>query len=279
MGYADYNGPWGWSLNTGQNQTLSFIKSYVGSYTLRVETVTEDYSDFWSASVSCNNTGYSGSDLFKAIYFFDGDAASRLPYFNSIRNEISKFNSTQQAQRQSFNNEITSIVNSLNPGFFNKLHQKIYSSDLDTINAIIDEGAKLLEVAVINSSYNQYYQTAQSVAATIDTSLYNFETESGLNAYLVDYGNRVANSSSVRVPDQFGVFFAAVVAVAIWDAVAVVNYGVIVNAAAVAVVYAAVYVKTAFWPKKKPAPKPNKLQTEKFVGDVLKFISERGSGS
>lgn len=53
MGYANYTGPWGQSLNSPQTKTLSFLKSS-RSYTLRVETVTDGYSDYWGASISCS---------------------------------------------------------------------------------------------------------------------------------------------------------------------------------------------------------------------------------
>lgn len=53
MGYADYPGPWGMSLNTTQNKTITFNKGTINSYTLRVETVTEYVSDAWEASINC----------------------------------------------------------------------------------------------------------------------------------------------------------------------------------------------------------------------------------
>lgn len=53
MGYAAYPGPWGMSLNTPQSKTISFNKGIVNAYTLRVQTVTQGYSDAWDASVGC----------------------------------------------------------------------------------------------------------------------------------------------------------------------------------------------------------------------------------
>jgi SdpC family antimicrobial peptide len=279
IGYADYSGPWGLSLNTGTNQALTIVKANPGSYKLRVSTSTRDYSDSWSANMACTNTGYSGVDLFKAIYFFDGHAATRIPYFASIKNYVSTFTPTQESQRQAFNNEIVSVINNLNPNFFDRFKQQIYSSDLDAINAIVDEGAGLLLVAVINSSYNPNYQQADYVGQTMNTSLYDFNTADGINTYLKDYGNTITNSNLVTKPDQSAcVFFAGVVAVAVWDVVAVVNYGVIVNAAAVAVVYAAVYAKVVFWPRVTAEPTFVRLERERLIHDILVNISTN-SGS
>lgn len=52
MGYATYYGPWGASLNTPQSKTISFSKTST-SYVLRVQTITQGYSDSWEASISC----------------------------------------------------------------------------------------------------------------------------------------------------------------------------------------------------------------------------------
>ena len=54
MGYANYPGPWGMSLNTAQSQTMNFSKTNT-AYTLKVETSTSGISDGWYASVSCQS--------------------------------------------------------------------------------------------------------------------------------------------------------------------------------------------------------------------------------
>lgn len=53
MGYVNYSGPWGLSLNTPQTNTLTFLKDVTSSFTLIVETLTNNYSDSWNASISC----------------------------------------------------------------------------------------------------------------------------------------------------------------------------------------------------------------------------------
>ncbi|MBV9963791.1 MAG: hypothetical protein JO072_16230 [Parafilimonas sp.] len=49
MGYANYPGPWGMSLNTPETQTIHFSKTNT-TYTLKVETSTTNTSDSWLAS-------------------------------------------------------------------------------------------------------------------------------------------------------------------------------------------------------------------------------------
>jgi len=54
IGYANYSGPWGTTLQNTPNKDLSFSKSGTGIYTLKVETSTpKDSTDAWSASISC----------------------------------------------------------------------------------------------------------------------------------------------------------------------------------------------------------------------------------
>ncbi|MBC7510314.1 MAG: hypothetical protein H7320_16455 [Ferruginibacter sp.] len=62
MGNVTYPGPWGTSLNTPQTQTISFTTKTKGPYSLKVETVTQGYSDSWTASLSCTiDTSYKNS--------------------------------------------------------------------------------------------------------------------------------------------------------------------------------------------------------------------------
>lgn len=53
MGYATYPGPWGSSLNTSQSKSLIFTKTKP-TYSLRIETVIQNNSDSWNASISCS---------------------------------------------------------------------------------------------------------------------------------------------------------------------------------------------------------------------------------
>jgi hypothetical protein len=55
MGYANYSGPWGQSLNTTESQTLTFVKGTTSSFILSVETSVSSMSDSWNASVGCQS--------------------------------------------------------------------------------------------------------------------------------------------------------------------------------------------------------------------------------
>lgn len=52
MGYANYSGPWGMSINTPTSGTLNFTKS-TNIYLLLVETSVNGTSDAWNTTMSC----------------------------------------------------------------------------------------------------------------------------------------------------------------------------------------------------------------------------------
>jgi len=55
MGYANYSGPWGQSLNTNPNGTLTFTRTSSAIYYLKVETLVHGTSDSYYATVSCSS--------------------------------------------------------------------------------------------------------------------------------------------------------------------------------------------------------------------------------
>lgn len=52
MGFANYSGPWGMSINTPTSGTLNFTKS-TNIYLLLVETSVNGTSDAWNTTMSC----------------------------------------------------------------------------------------------------------------------------------------------------------------------------------------------------------------------------------
>jgi hypothetical protein len=83
MGYANYSGPWGMSLNTAETQTLTFTRDVGTSFVLIVETVVNSYSDAWDASVGCTaptatwiNPGNAGAFHNNALTAIDNSFTS-----------------------------------------------------------------------------------------------------------------------------------------------------------------------------------------------------------
>ncbi|MCJ7934115.1 MAG: hypothetical protein MUW56_10885 [Chryseobacterium sp.] len=206
-----------------------------------------------SSSTASKFVDYSGEEYYRGIFLFEGKVADEVPHFSDIKKQVATMPLAAQKGQLEFNNDIIEGIKALNPGYFDQLKKAVESKNLTDIDNIMDVGATLAEAAIISSpKYQAAINQINDVQQKIDITKYNLDTTDGLNEYLKDVGNLVTNSNKVDLSSKnMCIWLAAVVAVAIWDGVAIVNYGVIVNAAAVAMAYAAVYAKVKFWGPKK----------------------------
>jgi len=227
-----------------------------------------------------NTFPYTPAQLVSGIFFFQGTVASNIPYFSSFRSEIAKFSAAQTDSMNNFINLITAKMNSLSPNFQTRFQANIAANNPDSITANMDEGAGLILSAIALTNYNQASITAGNVYDSMNINNYNFNTAGGIDTFLRDYGNRVTGSNNVVIPDKSScLWFFAVVAVAVWDAAAAVNYGVLVNVGAVAVVWAVVYSKVLVWPKSHFQSAEEGLERETLVSQIQQYISSSGSSS
>ncbi|GAA0553444.1 hypothetical protein [Chitinophaga japonensis] len=196
---------------------------------------------------------FTGEELFRGIFLLEGPVAEKLTYFDDIKDQLSLLDGSLEKERADFADTIVANVKAISPEYFDQLQAEVGSDDFVRIENVIETGADLIYQAVLRSpKYARLYNQAAAIASTIDTTQYHdFESAADINNYVKDVGSKVSNRPDVKTPEQLvGLVLAVLVAAAVWDVVAVVNYGVIANAAAVAVVWAAVYAKVWFWPKK-----------------------------
>lgn len=88
IGYANYPGPWGSSLNGPQSRTLSFTKSG-NSYRVTVETVGGSISDAWEATLGCTcapTGGCTSCPTCNCGYFYNGSYGGTGYYTYPARN-------------------------------------------------------------------------------------------------------------------------------------------------------------------------------------------------
>jgi SdpC family antimicrobial peptide len=205
-------------------------------------------------STVSSDTGdeFTGEELFRGIFMFEGEVASRISYFDEMRNQLEALPANLKEQRIAYTNEITSVVQDLDPNFFGELKTEVESDDLERIDSVMEKGSRLVLAAALNSSLGEQTSAVEQLATEqLDIEKYDFNTTGGINSYLTDVANLMEiDGGPVQPAEPFGVFLAPVVAVAIWDVVAVVNYGAIVNTVGVGVFYAAVYAKVVFWPSR-----------------------------
>jgi hypothetical protein len=192
---------------------------------------------------------------------------------------MSGFTATQNDSLTSFMNRISTGISAINPNYFNYLRATIQGDNADSIMAAIDLGANLVLGAAVYTSYIKDTAKGDSIYNLLTISSYNFNSAGGIDTFLRDFGNKAYDTSNyIVIPDKASaIFFAAVVAVALWDAAAAVNYAAVANALALINIYAAVFTKTLWWPKKRPSAEMD-FERETFVSQIQQYISTGGGG-
>lgn len=101
-------------------------------------------------------TQYSGVELFKAIYFLQGDAASKI---QSLKANMENYKIAAQSNKnlgklkEDFTSDIVSEINHLDPDYFENFKEDISSKDFFTIETALINGAKMVKAAGYRSKY------------------------------------------------------------------------------------------------------------------------------
>lgn len=221
-----------------------------------------------------NNLGYSGEQLFRGIFFFQGNIPNQIAAFKPIKEKLDKLEPFKKIEEENFVNEIVSSVNGINHLYFNELKAAVESKDNYRIDETMKTGVKLIQISLLNSNhYKVLLKIPQNAFAKLDISKYDLTKESDLNLVISEMTKIMKNTSKKidNSPNGTCVAVTVVVALAVWDVVALVNYAAVVNAAALAVVYAAVYASVVFWPKEAPATASNdaiNLEREVIINSI-----------
>lgn len=198
MGYVNYPGPWGPSLNTPQTATLSFITDFSGTYTLTVETSTETISDSWDASISCTapaltvvTTGNAGGFHNNTLTAIDNGftISGVVP---STLLEADNYAKGYEKQYLHANNiDVADIIVDSSYGFRNKLFNINYSNPVNNLTS--------LNLRAIADSLMNQPNTALLMTNTEKTILQNLFTY--LQQYQnsqIDYNTMKSNIASLK---------------------------------------------------------------------------------
>lgn len=218
-----------------------------------------------------NKPQYTGEALFRGIFFFQGDIPSKISSFSRIKEGLDKMGPLKKIEEDNFIDKMVQKVKIMNPNYFEELSAAVESKDNYAIDESMKTGAKLIQVALANTDeYKAYLNIPNDAFASIDFSKYNLSKQTDLNALLLDISGKLkAFSKTENGTNLVCVVVVVVVALAVWDALAVVNYGAVVNAAALAIVYAAVYAKVVFWGVAQPSDGNGvSLERELIIKDI-----------
>lgn len=162
MGYATYSGPWGPSLNSStQSKVISFLRNSSTTYTLRVATSTQDYSDAWDASVSC------ATPLTVAILKSN---STFINLVNLNKSAYLKFDTTlkymSESEYQTFSDRMDYLCNKENLDV-NESSEIAQMLQFGTSQAMADYANQMNPY--VSSLRNQYSQLQDPTSAILDT--------------------------------------------------------------------------------------------------------------
>lgn len=114
---------------------------------------------------------YTGEQLFKGIFFMQGELANRITLFNKIKGAYD-FESDPEVMVQ-YNNileEVIIVMKKQSPNFFKQFKSSIESGDHFQVKDILSKGTDLLYASLFKVSIiADYYQEALNLSSQINT--------------------------------------------------------------------------------------------------------------
>ncbi|TGE29606.1 hypothetical protein [Hymenobacter metallicola] len=152
---------------------------------------------------------YTGEELYRGIFFFEGEVAAKIPAFDSYRATIRKTEAQHPemtAVRQRNIDAMVQAARSLDPTYFAKLKQAIQSQDFQQIRQVIKQGSTLNEAITLNSltspTQKQVYQRRKQVLQKLDMSRYDFQQEQDIQRYIQDAQQALTAAGEEVLPQQ-----------------------------------------------------------------------------
>ncbi|KZS41633.1 hypothetical protein AWE51_19735 [Aquimarina aggregata] len=98
---------------------------------------------------------YSGEEIFRGIFFLEGEAAYDLTVLRAKVNPINETINTKSIEIQKLSrdikDEIIEEIKNLNPDFFDDFRKHINSTDHHTIDLAITNGSEIIKIVGLNS--------------------------------------------------------------------------------------------------------------------------------
>lgn len=235
-----------------------------------------------------NKTEYSGEELFRGLFFLEGEVAKKIPFFDPIisyyENSI-KENPNLAVEKSRQVNKTVQKVNEINPYFFDQLKKEIESKDFNRVRKILEKGALMCKAGiVINELYSSHEKEIKEFFSK-NTNTYDFNSEKDMQKFLTDTEKLVKDSNlfkeiGAKTNDRqmaFAAFVTVAVAVVIWEVAVVVNVVAAING--VVIVFFVTLVvgpsgdNTCYYGCKKPFSREDyskrSLEREIFIKQVV----------
>lgn len=139
---------------------------------------------------------FSGEDIFRAIFFFQGEIVESLPSLQKNKETIqATFNVNPDAELvyEEFTNQIIEKVKVIDPNYFIKFKSKISSENLYQIEEVINSAKNIIKDAGYLTDYKSIFKLSdelESKEVVIDESMFDPSASKNSNYYLLrDYLN------------------------------------------------------------------------------------------
>lgn len=210
-------------------------------------------SSCYSDNESVSPKEYSGEELFRGIFFLQGDVADHLETLklntNSIRKTL-KQNPNAEKEHMAFVDEIVNQVKNIDPGYFDQFKSQMQSQNFYGIELALTNGMKMIKVAGHRSSYASIFQLADKInEKKVDFSSKEFkELDLSKDEDKAKFKSILKDTYAIDMDDEdYKVAcvpaFAFCVGLAVFVTVAVAIH----NTVALYVFYAGGFAVTEFW--------------------------------
>lgn len=155
---------------------------------------------------------YSGEELFRGIFFFEGRVAEQIPSFDAYRATIRKAGAQHPevlVKRAQTVDALVKGVRSIYPTYFMELKQAIASENFERIKGAIRKGTALNEAAALATlttpEDKQAFLQRRQVIQALNMADYDFKKEKDLKRFVQDSKQALADAgyeSSQPIQDE-----------------------------------------------------------------------------
>ncbi|HMR44312.1 MAG TPA: hypothetical protein PKC40_10790 [Saprospiraceae bacterium] len=106
-------------------------------------------NSLFAVNAKTNLARYSGIELFKAIYFMEGNLVTQIPTLNTLKQStMNEMTGDDYAEYTQIQNEVIDQVRSYDPTFFAQLENAVNSNDHYQISETIKKGAEWILISL-----------------------------------------------------------------------------------------------------------------------------------
>ncbi|MCB2408275.1 hypothetical protein [Hymenobacter lucidus] len=167
--------------------------SITSSKTLSVASPFGLLNSFYPQPATLTPAEYTGEELFRGLFFFEGQVAAQIPSFDAyraLRHSLTTEHPERLARHTATLNALVQTVRSNCPTYFAELKQAIQSGSKERIKVALRQGTALSEAAALATlttpEARQAFLARRHVIQTLNLGQYNFKREKDIRRFQDD---------------------------------------------------------------------------------------------